>query len=301
MAKLAKVARKVKRVVKTAAKVASAMSGLDAHAAKAATMLMDPCNAAISAACYRGDQGYKTRFVSNATFGGGAGITCVGVAFSPVQNIYWTIEVAGTATATAWSNRSGPGVPFLTANASAVRSLGACLSVTPVSANLAVAGQVYTTICPRSAINTASTATPDGLLSLCNKYGKIPIDQPIETKWLPAGSDEDYTVPGVDGDNSDSNIILMVFVGLPAASGVVVRTTNIVEWKPLASLGIVSESYKGNPSVNTIEHVKQALDKKDPNWWSNVGKTAFSVIRGYTTGGMVGAAGAAMRGVKNFA
>jgi len=122
----------------------------------------------------------------------------------------------------------------------------------------------------------------------------------MECKWLPAASDEDYTIVGQDPDTTDSNIILMVFLGLPAASGVIVRSTNIVEWKPLANLGIVSESYKGNPSQNTIEHVKAMLNTRNPHWWSNVGSTAFSVIRGYATGGIMGATGAAMKGVKNF-
>jgi hypothetical protein len=120
----------------------------------------------------------------------------------------------------------------------------------------------------------------------------------METKFVPSAADENYTLQGSLSDPSDLNCILQVFIGLPAATGVVSRFTNIVEWKPLPNIGIVSESFLGNPSRNTIEHVKSALLKRNPGWWSNVGKTAYSVLRGYATGGTVGAMGAAMKAVK---
>lgn len=299
--KLTKASRKVRKASKAAMKVVrSSMGMLDEHARKAANMLIDPCNADIGAACYRGDQGYKTRLVAGYTAGAGVGVTCVAVIFSPVQNIFWTLETTGSTITAIPANRGGPGLPFLTANASGVRSLGACISGTTVSSNLNTSGVIFTGILPRAAVSTSTAISCDQLVTLCNRYGRISIDSPMETKWLPAGSDEDYTPVGQDPDNSDSNVIVQVYLGLPAATGVLLRLTNIVEWKPLSSLGIVTESYKGNPSVNTIEHVKAAIAQTKPNFWSNVGATAFSVIRGYATGGVLGAAGAAARSVKNF-
>lgn len=292
------VARRANRAVRQAADVM-----IDAKAAAAANMLLDPCNAPLSEACYRGDQGYRSRFVSNLTIGAGPAVTACAVAFIPSNNQIAFVAAATSGTAATWATNVGPGNAFIASTAGAIRSLGACISATPVTANLSVSGQVYTTICPVSSLPSNAVSggavTIDNLLFLCNKYGKINIDHPMEAKFIPASSDEDYTNTGsLPSDISDNNAILMCFVGYPAGSGVICRFTNIIEWKPQPFTGIVSESYLGNPSKNTIEHVKQALKAKDPNWWSNVGKGVYSVIRGYATGGTMGAISAAMKATK---
>jgi len=305
-----KIVRKAKRAVRGAVRKAKRLADtvsttmLDAKAAAAANMLMDPCNAALSEACYRGDGGYRSRFVTNTTIGVTAGNTAAAIAFIPSNNTVAVCSAASSGAATTWAVLSGPGSGFLSSTASAIRSLGACISASPVTSNLNVAGQVYTTICPVSSLQSnavaGSAVTIDNLLSLCNKYGKVTIDAPMESKWIPGSSDEEYTTgtASLPSDVSDNNVILMCFVGFPGASGFVCRLTNIIEWKPQPFLGIVSESYLGNPSKNTIEHVKQALKAKDPNWWSNIGKGVYSVVRGYMTGGAVGAIGAAMKATK---
>lgn len=299
--KVAKAGRGLVRKAKVVMREVDSVA-LDAKAQAAARMLADPCNAPLSEACYRGDAGYRSRFVSNFSLGTGAGQTAAAVVFIPTQNTFAFVTTPTSATAGTWSVTAGPGSPFLTTNASAIRSLGACVSATPLSPNLSTSGQVYSTICSISALQgtaiSGATVTIDNLLVLCNKYGKISIDEPMETKWIPASGDEEYVTPTGSADVSDVNCVLMIFVGFPAATGIVCRFTNIIEWKPASTIGIVSESYLGNPSRNTIEHVKQVLHKRDPAWWSNVGKTAYSVVRGYATGGTVGAIGAAMKATK---
>lgn len=303
MKAIKKVVRKVKSGVKTIASnstIAQARA-LDLPALKAERMLADPCNSELAPGCYRGDQGQKVRLVANFSEGTAAGITCVVLGFIPNSGTLFSLNVAASGTAAAYTNRGVVGNTFLTTNANAMRSLGACVSVTPNSANLSTSGQVYAANIPASALALlAATDSPDAVSQLCNQYGKIIIDGPMECKFVPSGADEDYTTPGQLGDASDTNVIVMVFVGLPAASGINLRITNIVDWKPKSSLGIVTESFLGNPSRNTIEHVKQSLRSKNPHWYTNVGGMAYSVIRGYATGGMMGATGAAMRSVKNF-
>lgn len=293
-----KVARKARRVVSTMASAATAL--LDRHARAAADMLLDPCNATIAPGCYRGDQGYKTRVVSTVTALNTASTTCAAVYYIPSSNQLFTFDVTGSFVSGTWVTRPAPGASYLTANANAQRSLGACVSVTPNSANLSTSGQVYTGLVTASTVNTGATITPDALITLCNKYGKISIDAPMETKFIPSAADENYSPPGTLSDASDNIAILMVFIGLPAASGITLRVTNIVEWKPASNLGIASESFLGNPSRNTIEHVKQEIRARRPDFWTNVGRTAFSVMRGYATGGVMGAMGAAARGVSAF-
>lgn len=295
---LQKAARRARRVMSNVASSASLF--LDAHARAAANMLLDPCNATISPGCYRGDQGYKTRVVSTVTALNTASTTCAAVYYIPSSNQLFTFDVTGSFTSGTWVIRPAPGSTYLATNANAQRSLGACVSVTPNTANLSTSGQVYTGLVTASSVNTGATITPDALITLCNKYGKISIDAPMETKFIPSSADENYSAPGVLADASDNIAILMVFIGLPAASGLTLRVTNIVEWKPATNLGIASESFLGNPSRNTIEHVKQEIRTKKPDFWTNVGKTAFSVVRGYATGGVMGAMGAAARGVSAF-
>lgn len=295
-------ARKLKKAI-NGPQLAEA-SALDMPAISAAQMLADPCNAALAPGCYRGDQGYKTRVVLNETLGTGTGISCVAIAYAPTSGNRYVLTTVAAGTLAAWTNLGVVSGAFFGSNASAVRSLGACVSTTPSAPNLATSGQVYTAVVPASALTLAGTDSPSGLSILCNQYGKVPIDTPVETKFVPASSDEDFATVGTNSDLSDNNVILQVYLGLPlngtVGYGITVRYTNIVEWKPLTNLGFVSQSYLGNPSRNTIEHVKEALRKKDPHWYTNVGKMAYSVIRGYATGGALGATGAAMRGVSNL-
>lgn len=294
-----KVKRAVRKVRKVATKIMAPVTALDAKARAAAAMLTDPCNAALSEACYRGDQGYRNRFVSNSSLGVTAGHTAVAVAFVPGSNTVFWLSNTTSSGLVAWASFGGPGVSFLATVTDVSRSLGACTSATPQAANLSVSGQVYSGVVPFSSLNTGATQSADNLAQLCNRYGKISIDTPMECKFVPGAADEDYTATnGQPTDVSDSNVILMVFIGLPAASGVALRFTNIIEWKPRFNLGVTTQSVLGNPSRNTIEHIKEHLRTTNPNWWSNVGATAWSVVRGYATGGVMGAAGAALRSVK---
>lgn len=280
--------------------VARGFVGLDPPASRALQMLADPCNATLEPGCYRGDQGFKARFVSNGTLLS-AGTTVNGaIAFAPCANLFYTIDWTSTPVATAWTNNSvnySPGRAFLTANAASTRSLGACLSVTPLATNLATSGVVYSGIVPASLVG-GGTYLPSDVAQLCNNFGKITIDQPMECKFIPGSADEEYSNTSILSDSSDCMLIVFVFLGFPGGTGFSCRATNIVEWKPLTGLGLTTSSAAGNPSKNTIEHVKQALRSKDDSWYTNVGKTAFSVIRGYATGGVAGMVGAAVKAFK---
>lgn len=296
--KKGRMARKARGLMTKVGYIAKGFLGLDDSAKKAAMMLADPCNAALGPACFRGDQGFKSRFVSNGT-GLSAGTTVAGaVALIPSSGQLLTIDWPAALTPTPWADNTvtyGPGRNFLFNNADGVRSLGACLSFAPLSANLSTSGVVYSGITSVASLGLTSNWTPPALAQLLPNFGKVTIDAPMECKFVPAGADEDYTTLGTPGDQSDNNAILFVFIGLPAGSGMSLRATNIVEWKPKPNIGIASNSMLGNPSKNTVEHVKEFLRARDEHWYTNVGKTAFSVIRGYSVGGAIGAAGAAAK------
>ncbi|APG76226.1 hypothetical protein 3 [Changjiang tombus-like virus 10] len=298
--KLTKATRKVKRAAKRVAKAAKpylpkfnvkkGLACLDPAGQKAANMLLDPCNAQLSPAAYRGDQGYKTRFVSNGSIGQAPNSTCAGIIFTPsLGRVYSADATTSTATVT-WNVGSfpNPGQNFMQGNADSIRSLGACLSCYPVSSVMNTSGFVYTGIVPESAALAATTL--DGLSQLCNRTSRIQVAEPMETKFVPGAGDEVYNPVGgsIQNDN-DTMCIVFVFTGFSSASGIRIRATNIIEWKPDPSLGIVSESHLTNPSVNTIEHVKRCLFEQDPHWFSSVGNIVKRTVGGYMSGGIAGA------------
>lgn len=291
LTKAVRAAKKVgKKVIKGGMKLLKEVGpALDEHAMKAAEMLVDPCNASLSDACYRGDQGFKNRFTSSAPSFLTAGIVSGVYVFVPGTNLVYTAEYTAANTPTLLSQFGGPGNVFLASNATGTRSLGACVSLSPLASNLATSGVIYTGVVPLSAINITVNQTPASLIPLCPNFGRLSIDQPMECKFVPLSADESYVTPSTNFDTTDQSAILIVITGLPAGSGVNFRITNIIEWKAANSLGIASVSSAGNPSKNTIEHVKEFIRKRDPHWYTNVGKTAYNVLRGYSRGGMVGA------------
>lgn len=261
-----KVTRKMKSVKRNVTSFAKGFLGLDDSAQKAMAMLADPCNAALEPGCYRGDQGYKSRFVQNGSILFSAGIVAGAVAYIPGANLLYTIDWTSALAPTAWVNNSvsyAPGQPFIATNATALRSLGACVSCTPLSANLSTSGVVYSGIVTVQSLGIAATWTPQQLAQLVPNFGKVSIDTPMECKFVPSSSDEEYNRQGTLTDNTDSSAILFVFIGLPAATGLSMRITQCCEWKPVANIGIASNSVLGNPSKNTIEHVKEALRARD--------------------------------------
>lgn len=298
--KATKLVRSAKRSVKRAAKAAQkflpkmsvkkGLACLDVPAQKAAHMLMDPCNAELAPAVYRGDQGYKTRFVSNASIGQTANATCTAVIFTPSLSRIYSADAATSGAAVTWGTGSfpNPGQTFLAANADSVRSCGACLTAYPTSATLSIQGFVYSGIVPESAALDATSI--DGLIQLCNNSARVQLVEPMEIKFVPGAGDEVYNPVGgsiqVDNDNM---CIVLCFTGLPTASGIRVRATNIVEWKANPALGITTQSHLSTPSANTIEHVKRCLMEQDPHWYTNVGNIVKSTIKGYVSGGVTGA------------
>lgn len=298
--KTTKAFRKVKRVAKKAVRAAKpylpkfsvkkGLACLDTPAQKAAEMLLDPCNAELSPSAYRGDQGYKTRFVANGGIGSTAGATATAIIFTPGLGRIYSADGANSQSTISFvaGTFPNPGQSFLAANADSVRSLGACLSAYPNSSVMNTSGFVYTGIIPESSALSATSV--DALSQLCNKSARIQVAEPMEIKFIPGTVDEQYAPLGgsiqVDNDNM---CIVMCFSGFSAASGLRIRATNIVEWKPEPSLGIATTSQLSNPSSNTIEHVKQCLFEQDPHWYTSVGNVVKSTVKGYMSGGIAGA------------
>lgn len=301
--KVTKTVRRVKRIAKQVIKkvprlsklvpnpnLSRSLACLDEHAQKAALMLLDPCNAELAPAVYRGDQGYKTRFVSNGSIGTAPSSTACAIVFTPSLGRIYAVDAANSQSTITWTAGSfpNPGQAFLAANADGMRSLGACISAFPSSSTMNTSGFVYCGLVTESAALSATTI--DALTQLCNRSARVQIAEPMETKFVPGAADEEYQYIGgsvqVDNDNTS---IVMAFTGYPAASGFRIRVTNVVEWKPEPSIGIATQSHLGNPSINTIEHVKKCLREADPHWFSNVGNIVKSTVKGYMSGGIAGA------------
>lgn len=291
-----KLTRVVKKVVRVGKRVAKKVMGtkafgcLDKAATGAAHMLLDPCNAELVPSVYKGDQGYKTRLVGNHTIGNSNTTACA-IVWAPGSNVIYGVEAVGAASTISWvvGSAPAPGTAFLATNADAMRCLGACVSAYPVASTMNISGFCFTGLMPLRAVTDCTTI--DAVTNLCNRSGRVQIAEPMETKFVPGLVDEGYIAPSgqVSQDTDDSMCIVMAFVGLPANTGIRLRFTTIVEWKPNPLLGIATESHLSTPSTNTLEHVKKCLHDADTHWFSNVGKVAKSTLNGYVKGGVAGA------------
>lgn len=298
-----KTTRKIKRAAKSVIRAGKrvvkkvfnkdTLGCLDPPAQKAAKMLLDPCNAEIAPSCYRGHQGYKTRFVANLNTGGAAGQTAVVLVWNPSRNENYQFATADTSATVTYTPGSAPnpGQAFIVANADSMRCLGACMSVCPIASVMNTSGFVHTGLVSRKTL--FDTSSTDGIIALLPQTAKVDPQYPMEVKFVPGAADELYSTVFQDAptgqDESDALCLVMVLTGLPAATGVRVRYTTIVEWVPNPNLGIPSTSQLGNPSVNTIEHVKQCLIASDPHWWTSIGKIVTRTTAGFASGGIPGA------------
>lgn len=279
-------------------------SDLDPAGVAHAAMLYDPCGADLMPTTYPGDRGYINRFVLNNTLGGLTGQTAVVMIMKPGNAVGTFHEVAGASTSITLSyGTTVPGNTFLNANAAKIRSAAYCVTARPVASATNVTGTIHFGIVNATALSQGLVTTPDQLIQLCSESvsASQALMAPLELKWSPGGFDDRYTaIPQVTSDDdSDRNCLLVVAIGLPAATGIQFRHTAIVEWSPKVNLGITNDATSVKPSRCDKDCVLQALKRKDKEWWWSLGKKTWKVGKtiagGYMTGGITGALGSAVK------
>lgn len=278
--------------------------GLDGYGLAAARMYADPCGADLVPTVYSGDRGYINRFVANASVAITAGDTSLILLIKPGnQTAFFRADTAPTTPgAIGYDNSIFPGRSFYTSNASKARCAGYCINVRPNSAPNNATGTIYFGNINASAVPNLASITASGLIPLLSESVSCSqaLMQPLEVKWSPGGFDDRYnTIGTITDDDSDRNVLCIVVLGLPAASGMQIRQTVITEWSPANALTVTNDATAVKPSVCDKDCILRHLKRKDSAWWWKLGHKVLdvgkSVGMGYYTGGAVGALGAAVR------
>lgn len=272
-------------------------SELDYAGIAAAEMLYNPCGAELVPTVYPGDQGYMARFNSRFAGGNGAGETCNVLAFKPGNNLTWNASGVASTTSVipSWVDTQAPGAAFLNTNATKCRAAGACTIIQPIAAPNTATGVIYFGVVPASAIGTTGR-TFDDWARLCTESVNISqaLMQPLEVKWSPGSFDDRWSpTTGIQGDDdTDRNVILVVTIGLPAATGVNFRLTAIYEWAPDITISVPYDATNTKPSKCDLSCILRNLKRKSPTWWFNLGIKAITTARdatlAYYAGGPMG-------------
>lgn len=271
-----------------------------AHAA----MLADPCGSNLVPTVYPGDRGYVNRFIANSNVAVSAGDTATVLVWKPGNQVvhFSAGPLSNTATTIAFGSANYPGASFYTTNAAKIRAAAFCVNVRPSAAPNTCTGTIYFGIVNAAAVPNGLSTSADALIPLLNESVSCSqaLMAPLEVKWSPGSFDDRYNSRGViSDDDSDRNLLVIVAVGLPAASGLQIRTTSISEWSPVANLGVTNDATSVKPSKCDKDCILRHLKAKDQKWWWSLGSKALkfgkAVGSGYYTGGVVGAMGAAVR------
>lgn len=282
-----------RRRVRTVTKVS-----IDAPAIQHANMLLDPCGADLVPTVYTGDKGYINRFTNIQTVGLGPGETCGYILYKPgnaLQSQFSQVNPA-LATTVGFGGANFTGSNFLNTNSSKLRCGAFCVSMRPNSAPNTATGTISFGNVSAASIANLSTPTINALASLCTETvsAAAAVMQPLEVNWVPGSFDDRYSPYQVTDDDSDRNCLLVVFTGFPAATGINWRATSVMEWVPKVDLGIAFDATAIKPSECDKDCVIRYLQSRDRNWWFSLGKrvlkTTTRALRGYASGGLLGAA-----------
>jgi hypothetical protein len=239
-------------------------------------LLDDPCTANLFSP-YGGEKGFVQRFVQDLTVNTPAGSTAGFITICPSTNNVLTVNVATSNTAQLPTITAGPGASYLAANASKIRAISCCIQVIPAAVSYnSLTGEIGAFVTAQSTLSlglTANTYSPDGVLQLCPVRSVLAKKQ-YEAKWFPGSLEHAYSgalqanAGQFGADESDVNIVGMVWRGYPAATALNVRITTVVEWVPRSNLGIAVTSAPGAPQ-NSLGEAFQ-LHTMAPNWWHNL-------------------------------
>ncbi len=290
---------------------AAMRAGLDSAAAAYAQLLLDPCQAPLTHPVYSGGDGgylgrYETDVLVNAATGIGAvlfvpgamGISAAGTVSSAGNNSVMYLgdntsaaELASDTTAGKWCvlgspSVTQPGYASLYAASAAVRPVAACVQLYYTGSELDRKGIVSMTRVNAGSVlgESGNGPTVAQYRSISNLVVRTPADH-TEMKWTPGDGDQLYTDPTLITTLREverKNAILITYSGLPVNTSGAVRLRFVVvyEWTPGAiGGGLMTNMSSRARSVNTLDHVLNALDRLG-NWWTSTGNSATRVAFG---------------------
>lgn len=228
-------------------------------------MLADPCNSTLAESAYRGQSGIPSRFTRSWTASGSAD-TAYFYQVNPADISAMTFSLANSAAAfTPVTNTLGAGRTFLTNNASSWRVIGYCLDVDYIGTELNRSGKLYTGIIPSSNIPAGVATAVDTLKVLFTNNTRTP-DKPLQSKWFPGVTNEDYASAGNSTFINSNNSVCFLAENMPAGVSLSFKETIVLEWIPQPGLGFVTpNALSGTNPIATVERLHQAA-KSSPSF-----------------------------------
>jgi len=260
----------------------NAMGALDGPALQYAKLLLDPCHTALTHPVYSGsDAGYLVKIVSYNQFPnpvGAGGTASAGV----VQWVPGAISTTGAGwiygeavggtsvslapavanTSTGWTSVSNdPGNVFLKANASAYRTVAACMEIEYLGTEQNRGGLFHFGTVDGSYIDLTDTgATVAGIIAGVSRTMRMPDSKKLQINWLPTVADQQMRDPngaldttGIQKDPRGA--VLIAWQGMTSTTPFMVKSTAVFEWQPKKAQGLVQSQTEANPSTNTLDDV----------------------------------------------
>lgn len=288
---------KVAQKKKTRIKMVTARRALDAHAARYARLLMDPCNGPLEHPVYAGaDAGFLFRAQSVVTFGTGASDRAGIMHWTPgyVNNNNSELLAAGavdgvTSVLANTVGVFGPGKSFLN-NAYGVRCIAACVRVVYPGTESNRSGRIHFGHTQASLVDASDAIIPDSLATNLQNYTRTP-PEALEIIWRPGHADQEFNDPVAAASatlRDRKQSITVTWAGLPAGVGLTFYFTAVYEWTPRPGIGISTNVTGKNPTSNTLDDVIDAVQKTGFKWVSGAASNL-----GYGLGVGITAAGTA--------
>lgn len=280
------------------------LSGAAIKQAQYAALLKDPCGAPLVTGSYPGEVGMVGRYMSDNT---SSTNPCGFAAYYPAINAadFQSAVTPSTVFAHSWTVAApfSPGHTILAAAAAKSRALSACIQALFPNVSITnVTGEICVGCVSADSFNNGNY-TVDQLFQLLPQKAIVTRNQ-YECKFTPGVFDDKFTTYGqlTTVDQSDTNVIIVAYRGLPASALPSFRITSVLEYTARVNSGLVPTGATVSAGINTMS-VASAVHKAQPGWWHNlvseIAQDASMVTR-YVGRQALSAAGSyALRGISS--
>lgn len=278
----------------TPAQVTVFRGGMDRMAQAYFRLLLDPCNAPLAYPVFGGSDGtYLAKFESFLSIGIGGVNGFIWWSPGTTSQTAKSFMVAGgsavSTTVITWATAgdlagSEPGAAFLRTapQAASYRCIAACMEVMTLDAELNRQGQLAIGTVSNSSLYGLDSSV-DQLMPLCQSGGRMP-DSKVEAVWRPSEGDTmflDATDTVATQQVERRNGLLLTWAGASATtSGLRVKFTSVVEWKPRRGTGITAPSAPDQSGLSFASVSQFAAKHADSfvRWAPVVGRVAYNYM-----------------------
>lgn len=258
----------------------------DPGAARYRNLLLDPCGAELEHPLYGGtDGGLLARFTVNLSFGAGATDTAgifhwtPGCMSTDNHEMVFTAAANATTSVAALGALNAPGKSFLPTNSQGYRVVAACCRVMYPGAEANRSGLVWYGHTNGNLINIGTSYTVANVISNLPYSERTPVGF-TDILWKPNQADELWRESGTalgGGENkAQRSAITVAWQNLPAATGVLLQLTCVVEYVPTPALGLAVSSTSRNKSNVPLAGVMNSI--ADSSWVRSMASAAGMAI-----------------------